>query len=111
MHSRHVLTADAQDASAVVAVALGAGTRVLHAAALTDGASRRTTALVVQDGEGVQRRLVLQQGRPDSGRAMTTEAELLIRAVAAGVPAPVVLAASDVPGLPGTPYTLTEHVD
>jgi aminoglycoside phosphotransferase (APT) family kinase protein len=111
MHSRHVLTAEAQDASAVVAGALGPGTRVLHAAALTEGASRRTTALLVEDGDGVRRKLVLQQGRADSDRAMATEAELMIRAAAAGVPAPAVLAASDDPDRPGAPYTLLEHVD
>jgi aminoglycoside phosphotransferase (APT) family kinase protein len=93
-----------------VARAIGPRARVLRADALTEGASRWTTALVVADGD-VERRLVLQQGRTGSGRVMTTEAQLMVRAVAAGVPAPVVVAATDDPAEPGSPYTLTEHVD
>jgi aminoglycoside phosphotransferase (APT) family kinase protein len=98
------------DSADVVARAIGPHARVLRADALTQGASRRTTALVV-DVDGVERRFVLQQGRAESGRVMTTEAELMVRAVAAGVPAPVVVAASDDPEEPGAPYTLTEHID
>jgi aminoglycoside phosphotransferase (APT) family kinase protein len=105
-----VLTKEGPDLAAVVANVLGPRVRLLRADAMTNGASRRTTALVVDDGD-VERRFVLQQGRAESGRIMRTEAAVMVRAVAAGVPAPVVVAASDDPDEPGTPYTLCEHVD
>lgn len=105
-----MLTVDGSDLAAVVTSAIGPGARVVRADALTNGASRTTTALVVADGDAL-RRLVLQQGRAESGRGMRTEAGVMVRAAAAGVPAPVVLAASDDPAEPGSPYTLCEHVD
>jgi aminoglycoside phosphotransferase (APT) family kinase protein len=105
-----VASKEGPDLAGVVASAIGPRARILRADALTEGASRWTTALVVADGD-TERRLVLQQGRVDNGRMMTTEAQLMVRAVAAGVPAPVVVAATDDPAEPGAPYTLTEHID
>ncbi|MCO1660438.1 phosphotransferase family protein [Pseudonocardia humida] len=94
----------------VLTAALGAGSRVVEATSMTAGASRHTTAVVVDDGTGGRRRLVLQQARPGTAGAMLVEAELMRRARAGGVPVPEVVAASDDPDAPGAPYTLTGHV-
>lgn len=95
----------------LLAPVLGPGLSVGRVEPLSGGASRQTWGILVHDGDGRARELVLRTGvTGELNAGLELEAASLRAAAAAGMPVPAVLCASDDPSELGCQYLISARV-